>query len=59
MILLRYSGTAAVLRGGTRNPVSLDVNVSQERHWFRAFLAPQSAGIHARSPRRGNDENSS
>ena len=34
-----------------------DVERKQPRHWIPAFLAPQYAAIHGRSPRRRDDDN--
>src|SRR6185437_8896207 len=41
-------------RSDIRDPVPL--HRVAKSHWIPAFLAPQGAAIHGRSPRRGNDE---
>ena len=41
---------------GASSPVPSQFSALHESHWVQAFLAPQSAAIHGRSPRRRDDE---
>ena len=45
-------------RSDIRDLTPLHFNAWRESHWVPAFLAPQSAVIHDRSPRRRDDERS-